>query len=89
MPTTYADKAARKAALMAKAGTPQLVAAALQLENAKGVDEQLAYTWALSELAKRAGLITPTEEPEFDRIVGATGSRIAALIALRPALLNK
>jgi hypothetical protein len=88
MTTTYAEKAARKAALMAKTGTAQLIVTALKLENAKGADERLAYTWALSELAKRAGLITPAEEPEFDRIVGATGSRIAALLHLRPALLR-
>jgi hypothetical protein len=88
MTTTYAEKAARKAALMAKTGTAQLIVTALKLEKSASADERLAYTWALSELAKRAGLITAAEEPEFDRIVEATGSRTAALLALRPALLR-
>ncbi|AOQ28948.1 hypothetical protein SEA_WATERFOUL_91 [Mycobacterium phage Waterfoul] len=78
----------RKAALLARTSTVELLKAAAQLEALQTTtpEKRMTRAWVLDEIEKRAGRITLDEEPEFERIYDETGDYLAALKALRPAL---
>ncbi|AXQ63266.1 hypothetical protein I5G72_gp07 [Mycobacterium phage Collard] len=79
---------ARKAALLERTSTAELLKAAAQLEALQTTtpEQRMTRAWILDEIEKRAGRITLDEEPEFERIYDETGDYLAALKALRPSL---
>lgn len=81
----------RKTALLAKTSTGNLIDAALKLEKkkAKTPDERMTAAWISDELEKRAGLITDAEGQDFIQMYDLTDSYLAALLYMRPLLINE
>ncbi|QAX95638.1 hypothetical protein I5H03_gp008 [Mycobacterium phage Nibb] len=78
----------RKAALFARTSLPVLLQSAATLEALElpSAQERMVRAWTFDEIERRVGKITLDEEPEFERVYDETGSYLAALMALRPAL---
>uniref|UniRef100_A0AAU8GPC2 Uncharacterized protein n=1 Tax=Mycobacterium phage Pharb TaxID=3136626 RepID=A0AAU8GPC2_9VIRU len=78
----------RKAAVLARATTAVLLQSAATLEaiEAPTPEQRMVRAWTFDEIEKRVGVITLDEEPEFERVYDETGSYLAALLHMRPAL---
>ncbi|AXH46930.1 hypothetical protein I5G67_gp094 [Mycobacterium phage Aminay] len=87
--TTTASIEARRAALLTHTATGELLKAAELLDalgQTKSPEQRMTAAWISDEIERRVGIIRDDELAAFDAALDETGSYIAALKRLRPAL---